>query len=282
MNAIDLNTRLARAFGKIAIVLALFRIYTTDYVVAQNQSQLASSVGFANLHQVSNEKLIEAATNVAKPPYDAFLSEMRGLSQVGEALNVSKGRPPVIPLSQEDLPEGIEDPLELAAASLVQAKKIVAANNLLANELSVQEGLYEEYIRRLNAAETAANILLQSFDDLAAYSLELQLRIDDKTVEPSQIPDVLNRSNVNSRRRQAAKELPVISARLSNAEEELRALNQKLDNANESVRMSEASLEEVETTHSLALRQQNLEKEFVTKAPALLIGELVTVHRVRC
>ncbi len=249
-------------------------------VGAQNQSQSEEAVGFANLHEIGNEPLIAAAFQVAKPPFDTFLAELRGLDQVADALKRATEESSTAVPDPNSTPDSAasegasEDPLGVAAANLAAATSELNTAKRAAGRLGALKELYAEYLRRLQAADTAANILFKSFEDLAPFSLELHLRREDQTLQSSAIPDFLNRINVNSRKRQAEREIPVIAAKHDTAERELTRVSERVEAALETVRLAEGTVVEMEAIHASVLKQQNLEQEFVDKTVEELVGEL--------
>jgi len=236
------------------------------------------------LHNMTNEELLNEARTLLTETNAKFLAQLRGLHgneiqiketrQKTESLQTPQKEPPVPP-------EDMVDPVEAAKDATGHASVRLKAFNRRLELIRTEKALWEKKIELSEAAKSAANALADAIERLKLFTVEIQWRVDDGTLSPEQFPTLLGRKRMEIQKRNLILEQQELERRIEAAHDELNKVVSRIEEAQEAVIEAEVDHNSAKRKHDQELKRQTLEKEYSGQTPQRLLARIPELQEER-
>jgi hypothetical protein len=229
-----------------------------------------------DIHRLDNKELLAQATSLLQKGAFAYLAQLRELAALERALDRARKRseevkvPPPPASGADNKPS----PLEAARKAAEQSRARRDALKALRERLAAEKKLLDELARCVETSRSAALAFLGTLDELAAYQLEIDLRVQDKTLAQDAVAGQLSPDQTDKQRQQIQAQQADLARKTDTVRTALKQLTERLAQTDSDVLEAETALAQASARADREQKRQQMEKTFGARQPAELLKEL--------
>jgi small-conductance mechanosensitive channel len=230
----------------------------------------------ADLHRLDNKELLARATALLQKASLAYLAQRRELATLERALTSAGKRSAEVQVPPPPV-NGVDNkpsPLEAARKSAELSRARRDALKRLRDRLAAEKKLLDEQARCVEASRSAALAFLGTLDELAAYQLEMYLRIQDGTLAEDAVGERLGTESTTKQRKQIQAQQADLAGKTDAVRAALEQAAKRLTQTDGDVLEAETALAQASARADREQKRQQMEKTFEARRPAELLREL--------
>lgn len=262
-------------FSKIAVsIMVLFFLLFVRIDPAAPQDKSIPGKEDIPLHLVENSELIKTAITGLENASKSFLSHLRGVTRNELHFKATKEALGEIEIPDEE-PPGTADmnPLDRAKTRLDHAKSRANELKELKDMLEVSRAGLSDYLAQLLAAQSAGHFLHKTYDKLKAYLLEIDMRIDDKTLKIEVVPNDLKEESIDASKQYITEKIHELDEKIVLAQHEQKLMAARMKEINKNIINAESQVIAFEDGYNNELQRRTIEKRLSSLAGDRLIDE---------
>jgi hypothetical protein len=245
---------------------------------------------------ISNEELLQQFQTIIRDIETNLLAHLRAVAEQKVLLEQHQRQKPsfttVEGKTENDREnDELKDELkkdELKKDELKQEAKVDAANKndlenakqqlaILQKQLAYQEAekvLLEKYYKQIDLAQTEIAGFIQLLEKSNKYAIQIELRLNDGTLLPTQLPDELRETTQDILQQQLFAQQQSLKQHAAQVQALLTEQTEQLAQTQAAVVDAEASYAAATERHAQMLKRQELEQQYLQQAPETLSNEL--------
>jgi MscS family membrane protein len=138
----------------------------------------------------------------------------------------------------------------------------------------VEKALLEKYYKQIDLAQTEIAGFIQLLEKSNKYALQIELRLNDGTLLPTQLPDELGETTQELLRQQLLTQQQSLKQHAAQVQAQLTEQTEQLAQTQTAVVDAQASYAAATERHTQMLKRQELEQQYLQQAPETLSNEL--------
>jgi len=227
---------------------------------------------------LSNEELLNQFSTAKDEIKNRLLAHLRLVSEQAVLLSEHAQHQTLALPRREDantvVPANQDSTQATSQQALDQAKQQVEQLNAELVYKEKEKVILEQYHKQINATQTELNTLLQQFDKLEQYARQIALRLADGSLVAKEVPNSLKADVVQSLRQEIVAKQQTLVQTSTQIQDHLATLITQLDSIKAQVLQAQTTYETAKERHANVLKQQDLEKKYISKSPQQLLSEL--------
>ncbi len=230
-------------------------------------------------HKLSNEKLLQQTQDLFDTASSDFRVHMRGLKNSALLLEDARTksdrfRLPVMPAVTEEKTSSLEH----AKSEAEQVKVRLEAYQQQLELIQTEQTLIERHIELIKQAQLAAASFEDTLNTLKVPLHEINLRVQDGTVEVDKVPEPLQDYKLTTLRKEVSSGKETLQTALETANTELKVNATRMDEAKKVAAVVETLHTSTQDRYAQELKRQELLKEYTGQEPEALIAKLTQLH----
>jgi hypothetical protein len=231
------------------------------------------------LHRLENKALLAQAAALLEKASGTQAAQWRELATLEHALARARqrGERVKVPPPPTDGAENKPTPLEAARKFAEQARARRDALKQLHEQLGVEKKLLDDLARSVEASRSAALAFLGTLDELEAYQLEMDLRVQDKTLGKDAVPAALAVEQTEAHRKQIQARQAELTGKADTARAALGQIAKRLAQADGDVLEAETALTQASARVDREQKRRQMEVALEARQPGELLEELAAL-----
>ncbi len=230
-------------------------------------------------HKLSNEELLKQTQSLFHESLSTFHAHMRGLKNSALLLEDARTesdnfRLPLMPINTADK----TSPLEYAKLETQRVEVRLEAYKQQLALIQTEQTLLEKNIEFIELAQTAIKSLEDTLDTIKISLHEIDLRIQDNTLELDKIPEHLQDYKSETLRKRLESEKQELKSSLEASKTEFAVNIERINEAKEVVAVIETLYNSTEAHYAQELQRQDLLKAYAGQKPEALLAKLEQLH----
>jgi hypothetical protein len=232
-----------------------------------------------DLHRLDNKALLAQATALLQKASCAYLAQLRELVTLERSLERARKRSEEVkvPPPPANGADNRPSPLEVARKSAEQSRARRDALKRLRERLAVEKKLLDTLARCVETSRSAALAFLGTLDELQSYQLEIDLRVQDKTLAQDTVAEVLSPAQTTKQRKHVQTQQTELASKTDTVRTALEQIAKRLTQTDSDVLEAETALVQASSRADREQKRQQMEKTFEARRPAELLKELTSL-----
>lgn len=233
-----------------------------------------------DLHRLGNKELLAQAAALRDQASLAYLAQLRELVTLERSLDRARKRseevkvPPPLPANGAD---NKDSPLEAARKAAEQSRARRDLLNRLRERLAAEKKGLDELARCIETSRSAALAFLGTLDELDSYQLEIDLRVQDKTLAQDAVPELLSTNQTGKQRKQIQAQQADLASKTDSVRTALEQITKRLAQTDTDVLEAETALAQASSRADREQKRRQMEKTFGARQSAELWKELTSL-----
>lgn len=236
----------------------------------------------AELHNLTNENLLNQARTIFNNALHHFLAQSRGVRRSEILLRQAREQTESFVIPEEKTPDALENILlESARIATDHAKRRLNAFKQKLDLIQKEKELSDNYISQLKAAQASADAFTDAINQLNMFILEIGWRVDDGTLPPYEIPDMLNAQRLKTQKQEIIAHQNELKEAIRTAQKKLERVVSRIEESKKLVIEAEVLFSSSEKKYSQELKRQTLEQGYQNQDSEELISEIYDLQEER-
>ena len=259
--------------------LALAALISCAAFSAEPPAPVQTPPSRTDLHRLASKELLAQATALLEKASLAYLAQLRELVTLERSLDRARKRSEEVkvPPPPANGADNKHSPLQAAQKSAEQSRTRRDVLKRLRERLAAEKKLLDELARCVETSRSAALAFLGTLDELDSYQLEIDLRVQDKTLAQDTNPGLLNTAQTGKQRTQIQTQQADLARKTDTVRTALEQIAQRLAQADSDVLEAEAALVQASSRADREQKRQQMEKSFEARQPGELSKELTSL-----
>ena len=240
-------------------IVTLFLLLTFSPASSESELNGTTIIG-AEIHSLSNQELLKLAQTILDKANNPFLSQLRNLAKDEMFLEQNNQNIKDLTLPEQSL-SGTRLTLEETQNKLDSFSSKLAL-------LETKKELLDSYIENIATSQLLADNVTKTLEELKLFSLELSLRINDRTLR--QIPSSINERSLKILKTNTLSKLVTLQQKAKTAQQKQETTTAEIEDTKSTINELEAQYTSLQEIYERELKQKQLELEHSEKTPTEL------------
>jgi hypothetical protein len=247
-----------------------------------SSSQPPSEMQSKPLSFVSNEQLLQQFQAIMQEIETKLLAHLRAVAKQKLLLEQHQLQNPNFTVGEKTKSDDKNNEVKTTTTQVEAANENELENAkqqlaILQQQLAYEEtekGLLKKYHEQIDLVQTEITFFIQQVKKTKEYAWEIQLRLSDGTLLPTQIPDELNEAAQDRLRQQLFTQQQSLEQRATQVEARLIEQTEQLTQIQAAMAYAQASYAAAKKLHTQMLKRQELEQQYLQQTPEKLSNDL--------